>query len=109
MAANTPADTELLLDDDDDALVPITGTMPLPAADAALPAAPGDGFSDELAALVEPAIHWASSPYPAFGVRALLFAVSGVSFGISRRERDLRFALCELYRVAHDQPNLKGN
>lgn len=112
MAANKPADTGLLLDDADDALVPIgtTGSLPIAQADPARAgAASRSALSRDEFASVEPAIGWATSLYPAFGVRAAIFAVTGISFGISRRERDLRLAFCALYRAAHDQLETKGD
>lgn len=112
MAANTPANTGLLLDDDDDAPVPIVtparAAMPQPLSEPASDAAVADSWlvhpGDAPSELIERALAWVTDPLPTIGLRALVLAVSGLNMGVSRRERELRLLYCALYRAAYDQP-----
>ncbi len=113
MAANTSANTGLLLNDDDDAPVPFVTPArfdaPALAGDTVLPNSvqvsrlvhPADASPE----LVQRALDWIACPVPTLGFRALLLAVSGLNLGISRRERDLRLLYCALYRAAYLQPD----
>lgn len=110
MAAHTPANAGLLLDDDDDTLVPIAAPVaPTPAQSpepARLPASTLIHPADASPEVLQRALAWVTSPTPTLGWRALVFYVTGLNLGPSRRERDLRLQFCALYRAAHSsQPD----
>jgi hypothetical protein len=110
MAAHTPANAGLLLDDDDDTLVPIAARI---AAATAQPPEPAHVLASAFVhpaeaqpELVRRAIEWVTCPTPTLGWRAAVFYVTGLNLGPSRRERDLRLQFCALYRAAHSpQPD----
>lgn len=101
------ARAELLLDDADDALVPLSS----PALTDAPAAAVGRGrvvalsASLDLTSLPAPAlaelVAWLCCPEPSFGWRRALFVVSGINLGPCASERRLRLLLCDLYRAFH--------
>jgi hypothetical protein len=107
-----PASAGLLLNDADDAPVPLPRTAaqsptPRSAAPVAAPPAATSAHTANVVAALLDAAQFVSDPDPRIGIRRFVLLATGVHLGLSRRERDLRRVVCELYRATYH--SLPGN
>lgn len=105
------APNPLLLNDADDALVPLRAPTPPESAATPVPVECSQPASELRlthpacadARTLQKAIDWVCSPEPALGARCALLYLTGINLGPSRRERRLRSLFCELYQSSYDQ------
>ncbi len=83
---------EVIVEDEDDAPVPLTSTAQVPVASAGSPVARLLGSSVELRLAIDVLGRLVAAPSPALGWRRVLFVVSGICLPPSRAERELREA-----------------
>ena len=104
MLANTPT-SGLLLNDDDDAPVPLVASRPAPTL-GAVGASTEAGLHVTLAhpssvAELQAAVDWVCSCDPYIGIRRQFLKTTGINFGPSRRERELRRMFLVMYRTVY--------
>ena len=111
--ANTPTENSgLLLNDDDDAPVPLVASRPAPTmgvVDASTEAGPHLTLAHPSSvADMQAAVDWVCSCNPYIGIRRWFLKGTGVNFGPCRRERELRRMFRVMYRTLYHNNNLRS-